>query len=101
MDLSFFIWFVIAIVQIVLFSIFLGKMFAMNKQDSVTETIDILPVCNYNGQMYWIEGKDLYREDSSRPTMDKKKAERVDQLDAKDLSPSEIIYIINMLEDAK
>ena len=101
MNLTFFIWLLVAIIQITLFSFYLGKMSTIKKKETIEKTVDIFPICNYNGQMYWIEDKELYREDIKSPTMDKDKAEKVDQLDSKDLSPSEIIYIINMLEDAQ
>ena len=101
MDFTFFVWLIVAIIQIVLFSFYLGKMSGYKKDKKVEETIDIVPICNYNGQMYWIEETNLYREKVGAVTMDKKKAEKIDQLNSHDLNPSEIIYIINMLEDAQ
>jgi hypothetical protein len=101
MDITFFVFVVIATFQIVLFSIYLAKINNWSKQEKNTEIIDIIPVCNYNGKTYWLEKDCLYRENISVVTMDTNKAERIDQLNAKDLSPSEIIYILNLLEEAK
>lgn len=96
MEPTFIIWMAIAITQIVLFSFFLGKMSKDNKE----ETIDIIPVANYNNMTYWMEDKVLYREHCSSVTMNSSKAETVDQLNS-GLNPDEIIYIINMLEESK
>lgn len=101
MDTTFFVWIIIAITQITLFAFYLGKMNSWNKKEFFTETVDIIPICNYNGNTYWLNEGFLYREKSSMVTMDKKKAEKIDQLNAKDLSPSEIIYILDLLEEVK
>jgi hypothetical protein len=87
----FFIWLGIAIVQITLFSIFLFK-------KDTKQTIDIIPTVNYNNMTYWKEKDSLYREKTNSITMNKMNAERVDQLDS-GLNPSELIYIIKLLED--
>lgn len=90
-SLMFFIWLGIAIVQITLFSIFLFK-------KDTKQTIDIIPTVNYNNMTYWKEKDSLYREKTNSITMNKMNAERVDQLDS-GLNPSELIYIIKLLED--
>lgn len=99
-DYMFFIWVAIAIVQVVLFSFYLGKL-SKHDQKIVEEPIDIIPICNYNGNTYWLEDSGLYREKTKNITMKKNNAERVDQLNSIDISPSEIIYIISVLEDNK
>lgn len=98
MEPTFLIWIVIASMQMCLFIIYLIKMHKWDKKEIVSKTIDIFPVCNYNGKTYWLEQNSLYREDIGLFTMDIKRAEKVDQLNTKDLSPSEVIYIIDVLE---
>lgn len=101
MDFTFFIWLIIAIIQITLFSFYLGKMNYFNNKEIASENIDIIPICNYNGHTYWLEDGSLYRENTKMVTMNKKRAERIDQLSSKDLNPSEIIYILDLLEETK
>lgn len=101
MEPTFIIWMVIAISQVILFSFFLGKMSRdKTKDENSEETIDIIPVANYNDMTYWLEDRVLYREHRSSVTMNKSRAEVVDQLNS-GLNPNEIIYIINLLEDSK
>lgn len=94
----FFIWLCIAVTQIIIFTIFLIK---INKSEITEESVDIVPVCNYNGKTYWLDGSNLYREDIRRVTMDTKKAERIDQLNPGDLSVSEIIFIVETIGENK
>lgn len=101
MDFTFFVWLLVAIIQITLFSFYLGKMSKSDKQEIFHETIDIVPICNYNGKTYYLENGSLYRENVGMVTMDKRNAEEIDQLNSKDLNPSEIIYILDLLEDTK
>lgn len=101
MEPMFFIWIVIACTQITLFSIYLVKMNKWGKEEIIHESIDIIPVVNYNGKTYWIEESSLFREDVHLVTMNKSKAEKIDQLNSTDLNPSEIIYIIDLLKDGK
>lgn len=101
MDFTFFVWLIVASIQITIFAFYLGKMNSWNKKEIITETVDIIPICNYNDNTYWLNDGFLYREKSSMVTMDKKRAEKIDQLNAKDLSPSEIIYILDLLEEVK
>ena len=88
-DYAFFIWIAIALIQIVLFSIFL---FRSNKN------VDIFPVVNYNNMTYWKDGNNLYRESANSTTLDKDRAQLVNHLDS-GLNPSELMYIIKLLED--
>ena len=90
----FFIWLAIAMTQITLFTIYLVK---RNKTEIIEEKVDIIPICNYNGKTYWLDGSNLYREDRGTVTMDTKKAERIDQLNSKDLSISEVIFIVETI----
>ena len=99
MEPTFFIWVLIACTQIFIFAIYLIKMDKWGKEEIISESVDIVPVVNYNGKTYWLEDSSLYREDISIVSMSKEKAERIDQLNAKDLNPSEIIYIIDLLKD--
>lgn len=101
MDNTFFIWLVVAMIQIALFSFYLGKMNNFNKKELIEKTVDIVPVCNYNDNTYWMENGTLYREPIKSVTMSIDRAEKIDQLESKDLSPSELIYIINILEGSK
>lgn len=84
--------------QITIFTIYL---FRKNNTETIEEKIDIIPICNYNGKTYWLDGSNLYREDIGKITMDTKTAERIDQLNAKDLSASEIIFIVETIGDNK
>lgn len=93
-NVMFFIWLAIALTQITLFTIYLVK---RNKTEIIEEKVDIIPICNYNGKTYWLDGSNLYREDRSMVTMDTKKAERIDQLNSKDLSVSEVIFIVETI----
>ena len=95
-NVMFFIWLAIALTQITLFTIYLVK---RNKTEIIEEKVDIIPICNYNGKTYWLDGSNLYREDRSMVTMDTKKAERIDQLNSKDLSVSEVIFIVETIGD--
>jgi hypothetical protein len=52
-DYMFFVWVIIAIVQVVLFSFYLGKL-SKHDQKIIEESIDIIPICNYNGYNYWL-----------------------------------------------
>lgn len=90
----FFVWLFIALTQITIFTIFLIK---INKSEIIEENVDIVPICNYNGKVYWLDGSNLYREDIKKVTMDTKKAERIDQLNPGDLSVSEIIFIVETI----
>lgn len=101
MEPTFFIWVLIACTQITLFALYLIKMNKWGKEEIISESIDIFPVVNYNGKTYWLEDSSLYRESIEIVTMNKEKAERVDQLNSSDLNPSEIIYIIDLLKDGK
>lgn len=91
-DYTFFIWIPIALIQIVLFSIFLFK---GNKND---KSVDIIPIVNYNNMTYWKDDKHLYREKVGSMTMSKRNAQVVNQLES-GLNPSELMYIIKLLED--
>ena len=92
----FFIWMCIALTQITLFTIYLVK---RNKTEIIEEKVDIIPVCNYNGKTYWLEGSNLYRQDINKATMNIRDAERVDQLNSNDLSVSEVIFIVETIGD--
>lgn len=99
METTFIIWVVIACTQIFLFTIYLTKF--NKKEKDFEEIVDIVPVCNYNGNTYWLDGSYLYREKVGAVTMNKERAERIDQLNAKDLSPSEVIHIVDLLGEPK
>ena len=101
MDFTFLVWLFVAMIQISLFSIYLVKMSKWGKQEIISETVDIVPVCNYNGKTYWLDQGNLYRETNGIVTMNKSRAEKIDQLSSKDLSPAEVIYILELLEEAK
>lgn len=92
----FFIWMCIALTQITLFTIYLVK---RNKTEIIEEKVDIIPVCNYNGKTYWLEGSNLYRQDINKVTMNTRDAERIDQLNSNDLSVSEVIFIVETIGD--
>lgn len=101
MEPTFFIWVLIACTQITLFIFYLVKMNKWGKEEIISESVDIFPIVNYNGKTYWLEDSSLYRENIEVVTMNKDKAEKIDQLNSSDLNPSEIIYIIDLLKDGK
>lgn len=101
MDITFFVWLIVAIIQIALFSFYLGKINGFSNKEEYVKTVDIIPVCNYNGYTYWLEESSLYRENTKSATLDKKNAEKIDQISSKDLSPAEVIYILQLIEEAK
>lgn len=94
----FFMWLCIATTQIILFTIFLIR---SSRLRHIEEKVDIVPVCNYNGKTYWLDGSSLYREDIKSVTMDIKRAEKIDQLNPRDLSVSEIIFIVETIGENK
>lgn len=90
----FFIWVCIALTQITLFTIYMIK---INKTEIIEKKVDIIPICNYNGKTYWLEGSNLYREDIGKASIEAEKAEKIDQLNPKDLSVSEVIFIVETI----
>lgn len=94
----FFIWLAIATIQICLFSIFLFGQKVENKQE---ETIDTFPIYVYNGMAYWYEEGFLYRTKYKARGMSLDSKSKVDHLNSEDLSPSDLIHIINELEEAE
>jgi len=94
------IWVFIALIQIAVFAFYMGKSLSQNKTN-LQETVDTFPICVYNGMAYWYEKGFLYRTKYKARGMRFDDKERVDQLESKDLLASDIISIINELEEAK
>jgi len=94
----FMIWVTIALTQIFVFSIYISKVLSKNRD---TETVDTFPICVYNGMAYWYEKGDLYRTRYSARGMRFDNREKVNQLMSEDLSPSDIIHIIEELEEVE
>lgn len=94
----FMIWVTIALTQIFVFSIYISKVLSKNRD---TETVDTFAICIYNGMAYWYEKGDLYRTKYSARGMRFDNREKVNQLMSEDLSPSDIIHIIEELEEVE
>lgn len=94
----FMIWVTIALTQIFVFSIYISKVLSKNRD---TETVDTFAICIYNGMAYWYEKGDLYRTRYSARGMRFDNREKVNQLMSEDLSPSDIIHIIEELEEVE
>lgn len=92
------IWVTIALTQIFVFSIYISKVLSKNRD---TETVDTFAICIYNGMAYWYEKGDLYRTRYSARGMRFDNREKVNQLMSEDLSPSDIIHIIEELEEVE
>ena len=75
-------------------------MSTIKKEETIEKTVDIIPICNYNGYNYWLEETGLYRLQENNK-IDKKSAERIDQVNTKDLSPVEVIYIVETIREQK
>ena len=94
------IWVFIALIQIAVFAFYMGKSLSQNKTN-LQETVDTFPICVYNGMAYWYEKGDLYRTRYSARGMRFDNREKVNQLMSEDLSPSDIIHIIEELEEVE
>lgn len=87
----FFIWLVVAMTQIALFTRFILK------KNSVEESIDIVPVLIYNNNAYWKQDNILVYANYANGEIDKK-YKKVDQKNFSEVSPLEVIYILEELE---
>lgn len=95
----FYIWLCIASIQIVLFTIYLIKHNSKNGTEA-HESIDIVPLSIYNGMAYWKEGSHLCRTPYSGKNTDMSNYEVIDPLNS-DMSPAEVIGILESLENVK
>jgi len=75
-------------------------MYRISRIKNVEEnkTIDIIDIVTYNGKTYWMENGKLTRATSLNNRIDITTCERVGTKTTKDLTPVEIIYILNELE---
>lgn len=99
-ELFFIVWVCIALTQISLFAFYMGKSLSQGRVEH-KETIDTFPIYVYNGMAYWYEKDLLYRTKYKARGMDLNNKQKIDYLNLDDLSPADIIQIINELEEAE
>ncbi len=91
----FFVWSFFVSIQIIVFSIYTYKMF-FSKNDE--KEIELLPVCLFNGKAYWKEERDLYSAPHVNNKTQIKNKKKIDQLETRDLSPKDLMLILDELE---
>jgi hypothetical protein len=89
--IPFFVWLCIAIIQIVLFSIFIFK------KEKTDKAIDMYPIILYNNMVYWKDGRTIKRTKYSGNKFNISKYEIIDPLNC-DINPKNMIEILEKLE---
>ena len=94
------LYIIIACLQLIVFTIYVVKYFKNNKV-IYEESIDIIPIVQYNGKTYWMQDGDLIRSSMINGKVNMQNSEKVKGWQYKDLKPVEIIEIMNELEKAQ
>jgi len=94
------LYIIIACLQLIVFTIYVVKYFKSNKV-TYEESIDIIPIVQYNGKTYWMQDGNLIRSSMINGKVNMQNSEKVKGWQYKDLKPVEIIEIMNELEKAQ